>query len=412
MKAVWRSWLIVAAALVAKPAYADWQLNMTRGVTPFSEQVYELHMIIFWICCAIAVFVFGAIIASVVMFRKSKGRKAAQFSHSTFAEVLWTIIPIIILVAMAIPATRTLILMEQTADAEMTVKITGYQWLWQYEYVEDGISMLSRLDADSNIARMQGVRFSGLRNEDIEPEDLEHYLREVDNPLVLPTETKVRFLITSGDVIHSWWVPDFGYKRDAIPGFINQAWTYIEEPGIYRGHCAELCGKDHAFMPIVVIAKPKEEFAAWMAEQQGDTQIAESEPAQTPAVKTTDTVDEVAPAGEAADLTTTSLGLDELMQRGKVVYEQRCAACHQLDGSGLPPAFPALAGSSVALGPIEDHLRIVGEGRPGTAMVGFGSQLTPEDLAATVTYTRNAFGNETADAVQPALVAATLNQTR
>lgn len=248
-----------ALLALALPAFADLQLNMPRGVTPFSEDVYSLHMLIFWICVAIGTVVFGAMFVSIALHRKSRGHEAATFSHSTKAEVLWTVIPVLILVGMAWPATRTLISMHQTGDAEMTVKITGYQWKWRYDYLEDGVSFLSNLDRRSDVARQ-------LRS-GIDPATVENYLLEVDRPLVLPTETKVRFLITSDDVIHSWWVPEFGWKRDAVPGFMNEGWAYIKEPGVYRGQCAELCGKDHGFMPIVVVAKPRAEYLAWVAEQ-------------------------------------------------------------------------------------------------------------------------------------------------
>ncbi|MEM9301453.1 MAG: cytochrome c oxidase subunit II [Pseudomonadota bacterium] len=254
---------LLAAAL---PAAAELGLNMPKGVTPFSRDVYDLHMLILWICVIIGVVVFGAMFVSMFLHRKSRGHEAAQFTHSTKAEIIWTVIPVLILVGMAYPATKTLVTMHQTGDAEMTVKITGYQWKWKYDYIEDGVSFLSNLDRSSDAARQL--------NSGIDPASVENYLLDVDKPLVLPTNTKIRFLITADDVIHSWWIPQFGWKRDAIPGFVNEGWTYIEEPGVYRGQCAELCGKDHGFMPIVVIAKPKDEYVAWVAEQRGETLIA------------------------------------------------------------------------------------------------------------------------------------------
>ena len=365
------TWLVGLLAF-AGTAMADYGLNMTEGVTPFSAEVYELHMIILWICVVIGIGVFGAMFYSMYAHRKSRGVEPAQFSHSTLAEVLWTVVPIAILVVMAIPATRVLIFMEQTTDAEMTVKITGYQWKWKYEYMEDGVEFISSLHPDSNAARQVGS--------DIDPATVENYLLEVDKPLVLPTNTKVRFLITSDDVIHAWWVPALGWKRDAIPGFINEAWTEINEPGIYRGQCAELCGKDHGFMPIVVVAKSPEDYAAWVAEQQGDA-VAETEAAQR------------------------EWSFDELMDRGSDVYAAQCAACHKPDGTGLPPAFPSLVNSEVATGPIDAHIDLVVNGREGTAMQAFGNLLSDVDVAAALTYTRNAFGNETGDAVQPKQIA-------
>ncbi|MGY6630897.1 MAG: cytochrome c oxidase subunit II [Wenzhouxiangella sp.] len=236
--------------------------NMTPGVTPFSQDVYHLHNVVLGIVTVIGVLVFTAMFTSIVIHRKSKGYQAAKFSHSTKAEIIWTAIPVLILVVMAVPATRVLIDMESTGGAEMNVKVTGYQWLWQYEYIEEGISFFSALDRDSNRARQIG---SG-----IDPRTVENYLLEVDNRLVLPTNTRIRFLLTADDVIHSWWVPALGWKRDAIPGMVNEAWTYIEEEGVYRGQCAELCGADHGFMPIVVEAVSPEAFQAWLAEQRGE----------------------------------------------------------------------------------------------------------------------------------------------
>jgi cytochrome c oxidase subunit 2 len=248
-------WLLLAA-----PAYTGNEINMTRGVTSQSMINYKLHMIILWICVVIGVIVFSAMFVSIVLHRKSKGHKAAGFTHSTKAEIVWTIIPVLILVVMAVPATKALVNMEVAPETEMTVKITGFQWRWKYDYVEDGISFVSSLAPDSNAAR----RLESGEN----PETIPNYLLDVDKPLVLPTETKIKFLITADDVIHSWWVPALGWKRDAIPGFINEAWTEIMEPGVYRGQCAELCGKDHGFMPIVLNVLPRDEYDAWVRQQQ------------------------------------------------------------------------------------------------------------------------------------------------
>ena len=248
-------WLLLAA-----PAYTGNEINMTRGVTSQSMINYKLHMIILWICVVIGVIVFSAMFVSIVLHRKSRGHKAAGFTHSTRAEIMWTIIPVLILVVMAVPATKALINMEVAPETEMTVKITGFQWRWKYDYVEDGISFVSSLAPDSNAAR----RLDSGEN----PETVPNYLLDVDKPLVLPAETKIKFLITADDVIHSWWVPALGWKRDAVPGFINEAWTEIMEPGVYRGQCAELCGKDHGFMPIVLNVLPRAEYDAWVREQQ------------------------------------------------------------------------------------------------------------------------------------------------
>jgi len=360
-------WLLLAA-----PGYTGNGINMPRGVTAQSMMSYQLHMIILWVCVVIGVLVFSAMFISIVLHRKSKGHEAAQFTHSMKAEIIWTVIPILILVVMAVPATKALVHMEVAPETEMTIKITGFQWRWKYEYVEDDIQFISSLHADSNAAR----RLASGTN----PDSVENYLLEVDKPLVLPANTKIKFLITADDVIHSWWVPALGWKRDAVPGFINEAWTEIMEPGVYRGQCAELCGKDHGFMPIVLNVLPKAEYALWVQKQhQGMAQE------QT----------------EIERLWTRN----ELMELGENVYAAQCATCHQADGQGLAPAFPALAGSGVANGPLNENIQIVLQGRKGTAMQAWGTMLSESDIAAALTYTRNAFGNETGDVVQPQTIA-------
>jgi len=260
----WYRGMMALVALLATPlAWAqsadpkEWQLNMGRGVTHTARMAYEAHMVALWVCAVIGVIVFGAMGYAIFAFRKSKGAVAAQFSHNTKAEILWTVIPVIILIVMAWPATAKLIAMYDLRDSEMTVKVTGYQWMWKYEYLGENVSFTSRLDRESNQVRQSGQVPTVASNP--------HYLLDVDNRLVLPVDTKIRFVITSDDVIHAWWVPALGWKQDAVPGFINEAWTNIEKPGVYRGQCAELCGKDHGFMPIVVEALPKEEFKRWLA---------------------------------------------------------------------------------------------------------------------------------------------------
>jgi len=256
----------VALALGSSPAMAAWDLNLRVGVTELSREIYGLHMLILWICVAIAAAVFGVMIYSIATFRKSKGAVPATFEHNTKAEIVWTVIPVIILVAMAVPAARTLVKIEDTRGSELTVKVTGYQWKWQYEYVDHGVSFFSTLARTSDEARQLG---SG-----VDPDSVANYLLEVDNPLVVPQGRKVRVLITANDVIHAWWVPDFGMKKDAIPGFINEMWFNADTPGIYRGQCAELCGRDHGFMPVVVEVKPQAEFDAWLAAQKAARQAA------------------------------------------------------------------------------------------------------------------------------------------
>ena len=373
--------LIVGLAVMAAIIVFTWGIfavgeNMTPGVTPISRDVYQLHNAVLGIVTVIGVLVFTAMFTSIYVHRKSRGYEAAKFTHSTKAEVIWTAIPVLILVVMAIPATKVLIEMESTGGAEMNIKITGYQWLWKYEYIEDGVSFFSALDRDSNRARQIG---SG-----IDPRTVENYLLEVDNRMVVPVNTRIRFLLTADDVIHSWWVPALGWKQDAIPGMINEAWTYIEEEGVYRGQCAELCGADHGFMPIVVEAVSREAYDAWVAEQRGQM---------------------IASAHDSARL----WSRDELMNHGANVYQAQCAACHQPDGTGLEPAFPALARNGASTGDLEAHLDAILNGREGTAMTGFRDRLLPQDIAAAITFTRNAWGQEGGEVVQPSTVAE-LNQ--
>jgi cytochrome c oxidase subunit II len=246
-----------AACLYAGAALAAWDLNMPVGVTELSKEIYGLHMLILWVCVIIAVAVFGAMIYSIVKFRHSQGAVPASFDHSTRAEVIWTIIPIAILVGMAVPAAETLIKIEDTRDSDITIKVTGYQWKWHYDYLDQGVAFFSTLAGESNAARQLD---SG-----VDPYKVENYLLDVDNPLVVPQDAKVRVLLTASDVIHAWWVPAFGMKKDAVPGFVNELWFRVDEPGIYRGQCAELCGRDHGFMPIVVEVKTQADYENWLA---------------------------------------------------------------------------------------------------------------------------------------------------
>ncbi|MCH6482907.1 cytochrome c oxidase subunit II [Pseudoxanthomonas sp. LH2527] len=303
--------LVTACTLLAMPALAwaqsadpkPWQLNMGKGVTASSQHAYDAHMIALWVCIVIGLIVFGAMGYAMFKFRHSKGAVAAQFSHNTTAEIIWTVIPVLILVVMAWPATAKLIAMYDTRDAEMTVKVTGYQWMWKYEYLGEDVSFTSRLDRESDRLR---------QNKKATQEEIKahpHYLLDVDNQLVLPTDTKIRFVITADDVIHAWWVPALGWKQDAIPGIVNEAWTDIKEPGIYRGQCAELCGKDHGFMPIVVKAVPKAEFDQWLASKKPApaaepapaapaAEAAPADAAATPAVDAAPTAETPAPSAQ------------------------------------------------------------------------------------------------------------------
>ncbi len=364
--------LLLLSLSTSLPTLANSRFNMTPGVTDISQQVYDLHMTILLICVVIGILVFGAMFWAIVHHRKSKGAKAAQFHESTRVEILWTLIPFLILIAMAVPATRTLIAMEDPSQSDLTVQITGSQWKWHYRYFDQGVefySLLATLPQEINGSLPKAG----------------NYLLEVDQPLVLPTDRKIRFLITSDDVIHSWWVPAFAVKKDAIPGFINEAWTRINTPGFYRGQCAELCGKDHAFMPIVVDAREPEQFADWLAKAKAR---------QTEAK-----------AAEQA-LAAMEMTREELMTLGEQVYLRSCAACHQAGGEGLPGAFPALKDSELILQDRAAHIDIVLYGKAGTAMQNFDKQLALKELAAVITYERNAWGNDTGDLVQPGDIAA------
>jgi cytochrome c oxidase subunit 2 len=344
---------------------------MPVGVTEISRSVYDLHMIILWVCVVIGVVVFGAMFWSIIHHRRSQGHEAAQFHENTRLEIAWTIVPTIILIAMAVPATSTLIKMYDTGGEDMTVEVRGYQWKWQYKYLDEDYQ--STFGFMSTLATPQDEMYNRSTKG-------EHYLLEVDEPLRIPINKKVRFLLTSEDVIHAWWVPDFGIKRDAIPGILNELWTIVEEPGVYRGQCTELCGKDHGFMPVVVQAMEQEDFDAWYA-----TKLKEEQ--------------------ERKALESMVFTADELMARGEEVYVKNCVSCHQVNGQGVPPVFPSLVGSPVATGDRDAHIRMVLNGVPGTSMQAFGGQLSKAEIAAVVHYERHAWGNNAGDITQPVDVA-------
>lgn len=366
-----KNFLMGASALVAGlplTGFSQNQVNMSPGVTSVGAEIYDLHMLIMIICIFIGVLVFGAMFYSIIYHRKSRGYEPAQFHESTKVEIAWTIVPFLILIGMAVPATSTLLEVYDNNDAELDILITGYQWKWRYEYLDAEGENISYF---SNLATPQ----EEIYNTDSKGE---HYLLEVDEPLVVPVGTKVRFLITANDVIHSWWVPEIAVKRDAIPGFINEAWTKVEQEGIYRGQCTELCGSYHGFMPIVVHAVSQEEYDAWRFAKRAD---------------------------QAAQVAAASvdLSLDDLMAEGEAVYNRQCLACHGAQGEG--GVGNAIAGSAVALGDVSKHLDVGIKGVAGTAMQAFGGQLTDVEMAAVITYQRNAFGNNTGDVVQPSDVA-------
>ncbi|HEB59637.1 MAG TPA: cytochrome c oxidase subunit II [Gammaproteobacteria bacterium] len=349
---------------------------MAESVTEVGKEMYDLHMLIFWICTVVGIGVFGIIIYSILNHRKSKGATPASFHESTTVEVIWTIIPFAILVAIAIPATKTLLAIEDNTNPELTIQATGHQWYWEYSYIDDtvaggtGIQFLSNLAKPSKDASELG---SGA-----DPREVENYLLEVDNEVVVPVGRKVRLLTTAENVIHSWWVRDLAVKRDAIPGFINESHFVATQEGVYRGQCAELCGARHGFMPIVVRVVSEAAYAQWVSERKAGAAAAAA----------------AAEAAAARDFT-----LDELMAKGKEVYAANCSFCHQPDGKGQGP-FPALAGSKIATGDVAAHMDIVLNGKPNTAMSAF-ARLSDLELAAVITYERNAWGNDTGDVIQP-----------
>ena len=349
-------------------AFADWGLNMTQGVTPISRDIYNMHMVTLWVVTIICVLVFSVMFWSIFHHRKSRGVKPAKFSHSTTVEIIWTIIPTVIIISLAVPATSLLIRMDDTSEAKVTIKATGYQWKWKYDYLDEDLTIYAALDANSSeIAQ----RDSGL-----DPMEAENYLLDVDNPIVLPVNTKIRILTTANDVIHSWWVPDLGWKRDAIPGFINDNWAVIEKPGTYRGQCTEICGKGHGYMPIVVKAVSMEEYKEWID------------------------VKKIAQA-EAKNTSNMVLTMEELMTKGETVYKAQCLMCHQANGEGVAGVFPGLVKSPMAVESDQRlaHIKQIIYGKK--LMPAFGEQLSDLDIAAVTTYERNAWGNDTGDMVQP-----------
>jgi len=359
--------LISAILLTPLSAFAAMDLNMPVGVSTISKEIYGLHMYILWIVCIIGVIVYGGIIYTLIAYRKSNGHQPAKFTHSLPVEIVWTIIPTLILIIIAIPATEVLRKMYDTSDSDLDIMITGYQWKWHYKYIEEDISFFSNLSTPISQTQKGSTE-----------EKNEFYLLEVDEPLVIPANKKVRFLITANDVIHAWWVPDFGVKKDAIPGFINETWVKVEEPGHYRGACAELCGQNHGYMPIEVIVKTPEDYALWVESKKN------------------------AGAADAA-AATQDWSLEDLTTRGEKVYMTNCAACHQPNGLGMAGIFPALKGSKIVTEDKSAHINIALQGK--NAMPNF-SGLSDIDLAAVITYQRNAWGNNTGEKVTPAEITA------
>jgi cytochrome c oxidase subunit 2 len=340
--------------------------NLQTPVTPVAREIYDLHLLMLWICAVIFVGVFSVMFYSIYAHRKSIGHKAVPFHENTTVEILWTIVPFFILIGMAWPATKSILALKDTSNPDVTIKATGYQWKWGYDYLKgegEGITLYSNLSTPSE--QVYNRQQKG-----------DNYLLEVDQHLMVPVGKKIRILTTAGDVIHAWWVPAFGVKQDAIPGFIRDAWFKAEKEGIYRGQCAELCGKDHGFMPIVVEVVSAEKYSAWVGEQKKKLSAAADDPAKT-------------------------WDLAELRARGEKVYAANCVACHQANGMGVPNAFPALAGSKMVNGPKGEQIAMVLNGKQGTAMQAFGKQLSDVEIAAVITYTRNAWSNKSGE-IQPA----------
>ena len=342
-------------------------MDVRPGVTDMSREIQGLHHLSLAIVVVIGILVFGVMFYSIYAHRRSKNPTPATFHESTTVEVIWTLVPVLILISLAVPATTTLIEIEDNSDPDLTILITGSQWKWHYQYLDSNIGFYS------NLATAQAER------DNLEPKGT-NYLLEVDNVLVLPTNKKVRFLTTADDVIHSWWIPDFAVKQDAIPGFINEAWTRVNEPGIYRGQCAEFCGKDHAFMPIVVEVQEEADFDQWLEDQRLAIELA---------------------SGQAVADRARTWAMAELMEIGEQVYVEHCATCHELDGAGQGSTYPALAGGEIPNGPMEAHMDRVLNGLADTEMQAWAPQLSDLEIAAVITYERNSFGNETADLVQP-----------
>ena len=356
----------------AGTSHADYAINLPPPATGIARQIYDLHTLILWICAAILIVVFVPMVIALVRHRRSAGHVAHRFHDNLRLEILWTAVPVLILVGMAYPATKTVIEMKDGSASDMTIKIVGRQWKWEYEYVDDDLRFISTLSTPrSEIDNVSAKN--------------PNYLLEVDRPLVIPTGAKLKLILTASDVIHAWWIPAFGVKQDAVPGFIRETWFRVDEPGTYRGQCAELCGVGHGFMPIVVEAVSPERFESWKTEQRS----------QMAALK----------EASAREYT-----MAELVGHGEKVYAANCAVCHQANGAGVPPAFPPLDGSKLVAGPAGDHLNRVFNGRSGTAMQAFGPQLSDFDIAAVVTFERNSWSNRIGDVVQPAQVAALRKQ--
>ena len=387
--------LFTLSLLACGAAFADYAMDILPPASSMAQDAYNLHWGILWVCVVIFFLVFGVMFWSIFKHRRSQGAKAAQFHENTTIEIVWTVVPLVVLVAMAWPATRTMLEMKDAGGADITVKVTALQWRWEYDYQQDGLRFTSNLSTPRDQIE-EFTRVGAKKNE--------NYLLEVDRPMVVPVNKKVRLLITSQDVIHGWYVPQLGVNQYGIPGFVKDAWFTATKVGTFRGQCSQICGKEHAYMPIVVEVKSEADYASWVKAEKAKMPPPVAVAQQAPAAMQTAAA---APAAAQAD-PNKKWTADELKAQGEKVYAASCAACHQPTGKGMPPAFPGLVGSKVATGPKAGHIGIVLKGKPGTAMASF-AQLSDADIAAVVTYERTAWGNSGGE-VQPAEVAAMRKQ--
>ena len=377
--------LMIAAFFSSPSAWAGYDINILSPATPISHQIYGLHMYILYVCAAIFIIVFSMMFYSIFKFRKSVGAKPdVNFHESTLIEIIWTIIPFIILIAMAIPATKTVLDMKDTSNPDITIKVTGYQWGWRYDYSADDFGFYSNLATPWSQIGQPGIQATEAKGKD--------YLLEVDNTMVVPVDKRVRLLVTSNDVIHGWYMPQLGVNQYGIPGFIKDVWFKAEKVGVYKGQCSQICGKLHGYMPITVEVKSEADYALWV--KSGQTKWGKG-------AALTASIDN--PAPKSAVLTEESaknFTMVEAKAHGEKVYATNCIACHQLTGKGQPPVFPALSGSKVVQGPMDQQIGVILNGRPGTAMQSF-ARLSDTDLAAVITYTKNSWDNNTGKVVQP-----------
>ena len=371
--------------LISLPVMAAYDVNIPLPASPIAEQIYGLHMYILWVCVTIFVVVFGFMFYSIFKFRKSKGAKAdVNFHESTLIEIIWTIIPFIILIAMAVPATKTILDMKDTSSPDMTVKVTGFQWGWRYDYSAEDFGFYSNLSTPWSQIGQPGTGPTEKQGVD--------YLLEVDNPMVVPVGKRVRLLVTSNDVIHGWYVPQLGINQYGIPGFIKDVWFKADMVGTFKGQCSQICGKLHGYMPIAVVVKSEADYAKWVAESKAKwgTKVLTAG---------------VAVVAASAEDDSKVFTLAEARQKGESVYAANCVACHQPNGKGMPPAFPSLVGSKIVLGPSDQQINILLNGKPGTAMQSF-ARLSNSEIAAVISFTKNSFGNSVGKVTQPAEIKA------